>query len=331
MLNNWINFNDLSWLFKKLNPEKIQQIISALTSSKNSKVREAWVHTYNQSVAWYDLPAVQQRWNVLISGNANVDYYQYISNKYFLHDQLKGLSLGCGTGHRELRWAELGKFQCIDAYDLSPTRIEFAKKNAQKNSYLSIVNYEVADIYSLPIQPDSYDVIFVESSLHHFSPLEEILLKISKALKPSGYYVVNEFVGPTRFQWTNRQLEVVNALLSILPAKYKHIQHSNSIKSRWFRPSLLKMILTDPSEAVESSNIMPLLNKYFNIIELREYGGNILQLLLNDDIAHNFLADDKETQDFLKLCFEVEDLLIKTGDIQSDLVVAVCQKKVSLG
>jgi len=329
MFNNFVNIHDFRGLVKNINLKKIKFISSKFIDNQKARIIEAWDYTPDANIAWYDLPAVQRRWNLLISGDANLDYYQYISDKYFLQNQLKGLSLGCGTGHRELRWAELGKFQLIDAYDLSPKRIEIANKNASMQSYGGILNYQVNDIFSLELQPNTYDVIFTEGSLHHFSPLAEILIKISKALKPNGYYVVNEFVGPTKFQWTTRQLEVVNALLSILPAKYRRIKQSSLLKSKWFRPSLLRMALIDPSEAIESSNILPLLNRYFDIVELKEYGGTILQLLLNDDIAHNFLSDVREAQEFLELCFKTEELLIKSGDLQSDFVVAVCQKKAS--
>jgi len=123
----------------------------------------------------------------------------------------------------------------------------------------------VADVYDIKMQKDFYDVIFAEQSLHHFSPLKEILFRIANFLKPNGFLIVNEFVGPTRFQWTDKQLKIVNNLLLSLPDKYKRRWKSNSIKSKVFRPSRLSMILDDPSEAIESSKILPLLTQIFNV------------------------------------------------------------------
>ena len=168
-------------------------------------------------------------------------------------------------------------------------------------------------------------MILVEHSLHHFSPLEEILLRIKRWLKADGYFVVNEFVGPTRFQWTARQLEVINGLLSVLPAKYKRLFGTASIKVREINTSRLRMILRDPSEAVESAKIRPLLRKTFDVVESKEYGGAVLHLLFNG-IAQNFLSGDAETQRWLELCFQVEDMLWASGEVESDFLVAVCRK-----
>jgi len=325
MLNNLVNSRDLLRLAKKIGRGQFDRIFLKLTSKKKEKVKKAWKYTQARPTNWWDIPAVTKRWNYLISGNPKVDYYEYVSRKYFPRKKtLKGLSLACGTGHRELRWAELNKFKKIDAYDLTEERIKYARKQAKKKGYDKIINYQVADVYDIKMQKDFYDVVFAEQSLHHFSPLKEILFRIANFLKPNGFLIVNEFVGPTRFQWTDKQLKIVNNLLLSLPDKYKRRWKSNSIKSKVFRPSRLSMILDDPSEAIESSKILPLLTQIFNVVEIKEYGGTILQLLFSE-IAHNFLSDDNETQRLLHLCFEAEDLHLKNKDIQSDFVIVVCR------
>ena len=47
------------------------------------------------------------------------------------------------------------------------------------------------------------------------------------------------------------------------------------------------MIAADPSEAVRSAEIVPLLSQYFDILEVRELGGALPHLGLAD-IAQNF-------------------------------------------
>lgn len=327
MFNNLVNSRDLLRLAKKIGRGQFDRIFSKLFTPKKEKIKETWRHTQVPPTNWWDIPAVQERWNYLISGNPEVDYYEYVSRKYFSRKKnLKGLSLACGTGHRELRWAKLADFKKIDAYDLSETSIKYARKQAKKKGYDKIINYQVADVYDIKMQRDFYDVVLVEHSLHHFSPLKEILLRVRNFLKPNGFLIVNEFVGPTRFQLTDKQLEIINNLLSILPDKYKTRWKNKSVKSKVFRPSKLSMILDDPSEAVESSKILPLLNQLLNVVEIKEYGGTILQFLFSE-IAHNFLSNNKETQRILHLCFEVEDLHLKNKDIQSDFVIVVCKNR----
>jgi len=86
------------------------------------------------------------------------------------------------------------------------------------------------------------------------------------------------------------------------------------------------MILCDPSEAIESAKIESLLHKNFEVVEIKKYGGTILHMLFNE-IAHHFLSDDEETRKWLHICFDIEDLLMASGDIESDYMVAVCKKR----
>lgn len=329
MFNNLVNAHDLLRLAERVKQGQLNQVLSRLAGSRQERIARSWKHVQNPPTNWWDIPAVRERWNYLISGNVKVDYYEYVSRKHLSYgESLSGLSLACGTGHRELRWAELGRFKSIDAYDLSQSRIEYASNKANEKGYGDIISYHVADVYDIEMRECYYDIVLAEQSLHHFSPLEKILLRINRFLKPNGHLIVNEFVGPTRFQWTDRQLEVASGLLSVLPVKYRVLWNSSSVKSKAFRPSRLSMMLSDPSEAVESSRIMPLLYEIFDVIEVREYGGSVLNLVFSA-IAHNFLSEDDKTQRFIRLCFEIEDLMLESGDIQSDFAVVVCKKRLS--
>ncbi len=327
MFGNLINIHDPLILYNAVKQGRLSLILSKLASGKRGKIEKSWKHIKKPPVNWYDIPEVKKRWNYLISGNAKIDHYEYIFRKHFSGKKnLRALSLGCGTGHRELKWAELGSFKSIDAYDLSKPRIEFARKEAEKRGYSNIINYCVADIYKIKEHNNYYDIVLAEHSLHHFSPLRSLLFKINNFLKPDGFFIVNEFVGPSRFQWTDRQIEAIGGLLSILPAKYRARWNDKTVKTKIFRPSRLSMILNDPSEAVESSNILPLLQEAFNIKEIKEYGGTILMMLFSD-IAHNFLSENRETKCFLDFCFNAEDVLLQNKYIKSDFVIAVCKKK----
>ncbi|GAG30272.1 unnamed protein product, partial [marine sediment metagenome] len=229
-------------------------------------------------------------------------------------------------GKRELEWVRFSDFRKIEAYDISESSIDIARQKAREAGYANIIDYKVGDIYSIELAENRYDAIFVEQSLHHFSPLEAILARISKWLSPSGLLVVNEYVGPSRFQWTDRQLEIANKIRSILPGKYRTHIVDGSVNKKIVRPSRLSMIMRDPSEAVESSKIMPLLNRMFEIVEVRPYYGAILHLLF-EGIAPNFLSQDEEGQKYLWLCFEIEDIVTEMGQVQSDFALIVCKKK----
>ncbi len=85
-------------------------------------------------------------------------------------------------------------------------------------------------------------------------------------------------------------------------------------------PTARSVQAVDPSEAVRSAEIVPLLRRYFEIVEFKPLGGSILQFLLAD-IAGNF--QDKDGERLLEMLFAIEDALMAGGDLASDFAYIV--------
>lgn len=325
MFNNFINRHDLVRLIWGLKHGYISAILSRLTKNKVGRVKDAWKKTSRKPSSWWIIPEVSRRMNLLMTGDEKTDYYNYIAKKYFADkNNLIGMSLGCGNGHRERQWASLSNFKKIQGYDISDNLIREAKKQAQEKQLDHIIEYIAADIHETDLPKNQYDAVFVEQSLHHFSSLKELLIKINNSLKPDGLFIVNEYVGPSRFQWTKRQLEVINAVRSILPEKLKSHIVDGSVK-KVICPSRMSMIFKDPSEAVESAMIVPLLCEIFDVVEMKPY--EVITHILFDGIAHNFLSDDAEVKRYLRICFDIEDVLMQTKELPENYVLMVCKKK----
>ncbi|MBU0703697.1 MAG: class I SAM-dependent methyltransferase [Chloroflexi bacterium] len=329
MFNNLINRQDLFFLLNGLRTGSVWRTLKRLVGGSKSAVETMWEQVEGPPSYFWNVPSVCRRANRFITSDPDLEYPVYVSRTYLSPLQpLHGLSLGCGTGQKELGWTSLCRYARLDGYDISAPRIAYARSQAQATGR-SEIHYHAADVYQVDWPDAHYDVVFVDQSLHHFALLEPLLLKIRRALKPTGYLVASEFIGPTRFQWTDRQLEVINGVLTILPPLYRRRWSNGRVKTRVYRPSRLSMMLGDPSEAVESARIVPLLEHHFEIVERKDYGGTIIHPLFND-IAHNFLGDDGQEKDeeacrLLELCFQIEDTLLELGDIQSDFALLVCK------
>lgn len=126
----------------------------------------------------------------------------------------------------------------------------------------------------------------------------------------------NEYVGPTRFQWTPVQLELVNKVLNTLPDAFPHSACSDGLLNCICRPTVEEMIDMEPSETVNSEQIIPLLPKYFKIIEHKKYGGTLLHLLLNHVMA-NFDTSQPLHATVLKMIFLYEQTMIEHGILDS--------------
>ena len=308
-------------MYFKIKQRGIEYIFSKFSLRKNTRVKNTFNQVNIEASNYWIIPEIKEYWNKIITENPHQEYADYVVEKYLKNEtNLKMLSLGCGDGNHEIKFAKHSNFSDIKGIDLAPKLIEEANRNASQNNFKNL-KYEVANIYDCNFEDNFFDVILFHSSLHHFKNLEKLLGEIiKKTLKKNGILVIHEYVGPDRIQWTNEQLKEVNFILSTFPEKYKKRFKLNSLKAKAFRSGKLRMIISDPSEAVESSAILQTIHNHFKIEEEKYLGGNLLMPLFKD-IAHNFLDGSDETKNILQQVFEKEKIFIKTH--QSDFVFGV--------
>jgi len=119
----------------------------------------------------------------------------------------------------------------------------------------------------------------------------------------------------------------MNRLLETIPVKYRKRYLTNWLKKKIYAPGLLRMIISDPSEAVESETIRPVIHKNFKIIEERKIGGDLLMMVLKD-IAHHFTNnEDPEGKKILKKLFQEEDRYLKETE-NADFIFGIYQKNI---
>jgi SAM-dependent methyltransferase len=277
---------------------------------------------------WMDHPLVQKRLNTLISGRPDRDAYTHLAGVLASQRRplpiARAVSLGCGFGALERSLAARGIVENIKAYDVSDAAVTEARKLARKQ-HLHGVHYCIANLERLTLSPSSTDAVFAHQSIHHIENLERLFFEIRKALKPGGIFHLHEFVGPSRFQWSDAQLALVNDYLFSLPPPLRRWP-TGTPKPLVQRPTIEAMIAADPTEAVRSSDILTLLPRYFRIVEQRPIGGALLHLALGD-IAQNFNTDSTEDRLHLERLFALEDRMMAEGAIGSDFVVITASRE----
>ena len=293
--------------------------------SRKAEVKELELRQYD---SWLGHPIVASEYiNKKFNGGREHNWLTYFAGKYAPKGFAHGVTLGCGSGGLERHALQLGICRDFDAYDIAPGAIEIAKKHAEEAGCLAQINYEVRDLNALSLAPGCQDVVFACQSAHHFENLEHIFSEVEKSLKPGGLFVLNEFIGPTRFQWTDKQLALANRMLAALPDRYKRsISVPSTQKTCIERPTVEAMITYDPSEAVRSGELLEVIGQRFDIVERMDFGGTLLHILLQD-IVGNFDPASPEDMLVLKLLWECEDILIDSHVIDSDFTFIVARPR----
>lgn len=237
---------------------------------------------------WMTHPRVRHYINSSISGDPlrwPMDWFEsYLAGRKFR----RGLSIGCGAGALERDLIRRGICEEIDAFDGSAGSIRIAQDDAAKAGYADAIHYSVGN-FNEPVLPrGAYDVVFAHQSLHHVAKLEKLFRAVLLALQPDGLFYLDEYVGPSREQWTAESFASYRALFEVIPVEHRHV-------------SVLPMPIQieDPSEAIRSDEILPQLRIGFEILERHDYGGNLLAPIfpfvdITDDIADSLITAEQE-------------------------------------
>ncbi|MCW5849748.1 MAG: class I SAM-dependent methyltransferase [Anaerolineae bacterium] len=262
----------------------------------------------------------------------------------------RSLELGCGTGTLSLAVYHAGASSYVEGFDISAARVAEAE---QARAVIGAPGrFWTADANTATLEPGRYDLIFSAHSFHHFLALEQIMAQVHQALTPHGLFILEEYVGPTQFQWTSEQLALVEALLASIPTQYRRWRSSPTPtdtaqrglrrylrrvyqtlrgrvqphKTAEPRPRPAQVAAVSPFESIRSAEIVALFEQQFEVVARRPLGGTLQHLLYNG-IIHNFDPQDPQARRIIEGIYRVEDSLIQAGLLPSDFMLLVGQQR----
>ena len=276
---------------------------------------DAWVAN---GLQWTHLKEIQRAINRRVSADPAVDslewFVRHASQAGAALPLQRVLVLGCGSGRIERELHAHGWAREIVGFDLSPKVLDLAKAAAAN---IPSIHYVLASMDDLPVgegpfQPGSFDAVVGVASVHHCSQLEQLYAGVHRMLKPTGWFFLDEYVGPARFGYSQIHMDQVCALAELLPDRL--LRTASGAVRRGFRaPTVAEVVAVDPSEAVRSSEILPLLPAHFEVVAQRPYGGSLLQVLLAE-VAQNF--EPPEAKPWLQALMDVEEELDRLGRLE---------------
>ncbi|WP_299364575.1 class I SAM-dependent methyltransferase [Winogradskyella sp.] len=320
-----VTLDDFVETYTKLRQRGLGFILSKFTFSDTERAKTAFNHFNISSSNWSIIPQIKLRWQKIITSNEEMAIEDFTVHKFLKNRKgLKMLSLGSGNCASEIAFAKHPNFELILCTDIAEKRLKTGKKNA-KSAGLKNIDFKIQDVNDLRLENDTYDIVYFKASLHHFKNVEKLVSKtLMQILKPNGLLIINEYVGPSRLQFPKHQIKAINKALKLIPKPYRKRYKLNIYKNKVYGPGWLRMILADPSECIDSENIMPSIHQNYNTVYEASYGGNILQLALKD-IAHHFIDLNKEKKEVLDGLFYFEDTYLKNH--KSDFIFGIYEPK----
>ncbi len=194
----------------------------------NKLVSEAWgKNSPDISKTFYGFPPVRDYLYSCVSereGKTERDWVERWTVETYLSQIIpveNCLSLCCGFGEIERILADLGVFKHCTGIDISEGAVKGAIAKAKEGNYDSL-DYVQSDVNSMRLEPENYELVWANGALHHIKNLEHVISEVYNSLKPGGYFVTNEYIGPKHQQLPSRQREIVNSVIHMIPPRLRH-------------------------------------------------------------------------------------------------------------
>ena len=297
---------------KQITIDDVEKILSESEEAKSLKE-----YTHYSDKYWNDLEIVVKYKNKLATGNENVSWIGDILTRfkeYVPFDDV--LIVGCGNGWLERQLYDLGIGKHFDAFDMSEKYIDEAKELKQSRA----IDYFLDDINSMSkIEDEKYDAVFNFAVLHHAAEVDNALKKLAKCLKTNGLMFNEEYVGPARNQYSDQHLKHMLEIMSDLPEKFR-------TKVKFLRPPL-ENFRVEPSEAIHSDLILPLIPKYFDIVYQRNLNGGVAYQILHNNIQE-YENPNSESEKWLEYLLKEDFKLSKENKVPILFWYGVCKPKI---
>lgn len=294
------------------------------------KIGEIWSEKYQRDsckerIRWSRSQTVIQHITRLLCGEPQSSIQAAIFNT--LHNIAptlpfeRGISVACGTGAKELGLIEKGIVKSFDLFELSQYSIDLGKEEAQRRGLADSVFFHLGDALNKVTDAASYDFVYWDNALHHMLDANAAIAWSKHILKNDGLFFMYDFVGPTRFQWSEEQIRIVREILEGLDDSLFLIPGTEYMWKK--EPNMLseeEIIQKDPSEAADSGNILPAFRKHFPEGTVIPLGGLIYVLGLD-----GIIVNIPENSILLKKLLTIDFLLSKDSHNYYAVAYAVKQ------
>jgi SAM-dependent methyltransferase len=298
-----------------------------------AKIGDYWSSQYSATsrliTRWWDSDYIVQRINRSICGEPLPGLssgLHRLAMQYFAEQVpfARGVSVGCGLGSKERNVLEIGLVEHFTLFELSSVAVERGRMQAAEAGLSERMTFRMEDGLQAETREGVYDLVYWNNSLHHMFDVKTALEWSWRVLRKGGVLLMDDFVGPTRMQWSDQLLAINTSMRQALSPRYLRdpARPDQMLSTVVERPSAAAIVSADPSECVDSVNILPQLTRIFPELWIKRTGGGIYHLGLND-VLHNIVA----AQDYVLLekLLEIDDQCAEMGETHYAVAIGMKQ------
>lgn len=309
-----------------------------MDDSTKQRISEHWAQRTEAPkptrINWWESKIVHQHINRLVSGADSATAGQGLIDRVKQISGGKpfecGVSVGCGIASKEFRLLQQGVVKRFVLFELSEARIARGKELAEQRGLGGRVEFRSDDAFSA-FDAGAFDFVHWDNSLHHMFDVMDAVRWSHHVLRPGGLFYMYDFVGPTRWQWTDKSLDLIERIRTLLPERmltdpwYPDRHDTPTLKTRIPRKTPERIMRDDPSEAADSGRILEAVEKYFPQAEVKRIGGVIYHLGLSH-IYHNIDESNEEDRAILRLLLLMDELCLEVPGIECHYATALAFK-----
>lgn len=224
----------------------------------------------------------------------------------------RAVSVGCGAAYHELQLLQAGVVAHFDLVEIAASRVEAIHAAAARMGLSARISVSSADPFATAA-PEQYDLVYWRDALHHMNPTLDAVAWSRRVLKTGGLFYMHECVAPSYMQWSEHQLDLAERIRRLLPPRYlaDPRQPGCLVPLRRTRPTIAGIRAADPSECIDSANILPSVRAVFPNAAVVPAGGIVYMLALNDILAN---LDEQRDDGLLAALLAIDDLYTDAGE-----------------
>ncbi len=210
------------------------------------------------------------------------------------------LSLGSGYCGHEIDLARrLPRPYRVHCTDINEQIFEKAKQIARAEALE--VEFRVADLNHIQVEPGRYHLVFAHAALHHVINLERLFEQVSAGLAPGGVFHVVDVVGENRKLIWDENQRYANALLALLPASVTR------------GAQVVVEAVDEGMEGIRQQETLPMLHQAFTpIFELR-HGAFMRFICTHPELGPALDPRDPDRRRLIDFLIASDDCAVRHG------------------